>query len=1157
MSINSNPSPKLINDAPAVEDRLGAHKRIADTLCEIVTSNKGGKTIALEGEWGAGKSTVVNLMTQSLEESKDFKVVIYDAWVHSGDPLRRAFLNSVIDALLENKWLKDESYWTSTKEQLSRRKKDSEKKSTPIFTPFGQILLLFMLLLPLAGVVFSGLYMSLAKSGFTDFQISSATGIGLLISGCLSILPFLLVLSRAIYAWCSGNQSNDWALILNKSSVTESTSTIETPDPTTIEFQNVFQEVVTKSLDGNTRKLMLVIDNLDRLPQEEAELVWSMLRSFIDNPAYKMASWQERLWIVVPVASNSAQETDEKQTIKNEKFLEKVFQVRISLPPPVLADWKQYLISLLEKAFAENEKEYFSDIHRIYEAHIQETRKGQLSPTPRELVIFTNELVTLKMQWRDKFNLSYLAAYLLATRNKNVLSALQQREIPSLRTLRLLNATDVTKEFATIYFNVEDVNKAQQLLLRPVFENALTRGDGIPLLDNLIADNSAEHVIESVLGESLGDWAHQNPDLFFNTLTALNHVENHTLKGELSSRQFNFSKDFKNYVSTQGISAIRNWPALPVAIENCSTGISDFLELIQENEVEHVVIDAIKRMSGAYYTSQTVQNQIVPHEDNIGGWLKGFGEIIKNPRITPLLPSESSNSIKLPIPPKLWGKYCHKLGNDECILPAFIPDAGLDQLKNHIIEISIKQAKFNWDDFHAIKHEELLSNTEFVNSVITSISPQIYSQQTLPSVFLESTLWTILFLAEDNEVCHSKLSEIVNSGWLHHHLHAMVSQQENECAAILATSILKIRPGATLPVAVGNGNAGQNIIQKIVSASSDMLPIANEVATNIGNLSMHRLLIDMSIDAPTATGFISHANQKLSKSEEDQNEIYSSFSLSSVDNFADEVRAFANAAKTESMDSLAIQRDVVHFNIQNRDLLTLLIQEQSLELTNIVLYNIALTEGGKSNKKYIEKCINILNNINEATWGENISAFTWTVKTVTDLLNHKTKPKLGEPLRNALLNLAKSATKPSAEIKIETKHLISLVNALADVHKHSFADDVFGIVSQQGIVVSPTFWEKFGFAVSNAAQRLSIKGRTVRTVVRPMISRCDIPGLKWFATLLKESGIKQIDDDEIAINDLVGAAISYIHQSGVNAEMADSLREIVILLGHEDKLVTE
>jgi predicted KAP-like P-loop ATPase len=112
--------PKLLEDVPATKDPLGAHERIAKALARLINVEVGGKTISIEGVWGAGKSTVVRMLAEIVGKSSPIRVFIYDAWVHSGDPLRRAFLTSLIDTLLEIDWLPAEgSAWSRRRRRIS------------------------------------------------------------------------------------------------------------------------------------------------------------------------------------------------------------------------------------------------------------------------------------------------------------------------------------------------------------------------------------------------------------------------------------------------------------------------------------------------------------------------------------------------------------------------------------------------------------------------------------------------------------------------------------------------------------------------------------------------------------------------------------------------------------------------------------------------------------------------------------------------------------------------------------------------------------------------------------------------------------------------------------------------------------------------------
>lgn len=81
------------SDLASVVDELEAkpHQRVANAIVEALLHEQGGKVIGLIGDWGPGKSTIVEILRKELENS-NFKVFIFDAWQHKGDPLRRAFI---------------------------------------------------------------------------------------------------------------------------------------------------------------------------------------------------------------------------------------------------------------------------------------------------------------------------------------------------------------------------------------------------------------------------------------------------------------------------------------------------------------------------------------------------------------------------------------------------------------------------------------------------------------------------------------------------------------------------------------------------------------------------------------------------------------------------------------------------------------------------------------------------------------------------------------------------------------------------------------------------------------------------------------------------------------------------------------------------------
>jgi putative protein kinase ArgK-like GTPase of G3E family len=47
-------------EADSFEDRT--HDKIAETLCKLIKTEKGGVTVGLEGTWGSGKSAVISIL---------------------------------------------------------------------------------------------------------------------------------------------------------------------------------------------------------------------------------------------------------------------------------------------------------------------------------------------------------------------------------------------------------------------------------------------------------------------------------------------------------------------------------------------------------------------------------------------------------------------------------------------------------------------------------------------------------------------------------------------------------------------------------------------------------------------------------------------------------------------------------------------------------------------------------------------------------------------------------------------------------------------------------------------------------------------------------------------------------------------------------------
>ena len=215
----------LIPDAPNQEDQFGAHRRLANAIADLILSKeeKGGKTIGIEGNYGSGKSTVVNLLEKLLKPNKEIAVIFIDAWAHEGDPLRRTFLESIIKSLRDKEgWIKNDE-WIKREAELARRRKITDKTSYPQLSTFGTFSAINVLFIPISIALLN----NALKKGFSfnfinglinnyEFGFEGIIGFALSINPLLLYFVFKLFLyldsrmSPQVRKWLNSRLPNRW-----------------------------------------------------------------------------------------------------------------------------------------------------------------------------------------------------------------------------------------------------------------------------------------------------------------------------------------------------------------------------------------------------------------------------------------------------------------------------------------------------------------------------------------------------------------------------------------------------------------------------------------------------------------------------------------------------------------------------------------------------------------------------------------------------------------------------------------------------------------------------------------------------------------------------------------------------------------------------------
>lgn len=494
----------LIADKVSNDDAFG-HRGVADAIADMILNEERGCAIALTGAWGSGKSTVVGLLKDALEEtSEDVGTFVFDAWAHQGDPLRRSFLEKLIDFCIDrNDWIGDKEYWHEITEELAKRKEQTKTVSSPNLTTLGSVGAILLLLAPAALQLYAR----------NEFQYHPfLTGAGLF----FGVLPALLALSATLF-WSIKRRGKPEqvhplaSLFYTSSAIRTSTTSSKTIDPTSVEFEKRYRELLTRALRDSRRKLLIVVDNLDRVNHDDARSIWASMRVFFDPSTSRSTEWRNRVWVLVPFdpiaikflwdgdggATNGAQLATH--------FLDKAFQATFRVPPVILTNRRDYLLSQLRAAFPKHTETEFHDIFRLYD---RLACNGAEGPTPRNIKIFVNRLGSVHRQWQHRIPFTEQAAFVLwSERNESVFNVLPRSggrsAFPNLpETISALLDEGWPRNFAALYFNVDPKDAYQVLLSEPI-RKAIQARDKVKLVELEKALGFAE-VLESTIEDICG-----------------------------------------------------------------------------------------------------------------------------------------------------------------------------------------------------------------------------------------------------------------------------------------------------------------------------------------------------------------------------------------------------------------------------------------------------------------------------------------------------------------------------------------------------------------------------------------------------------------------------------------------------------------------------
>ena len=469
--------------ASAIKEHILDVDAIEDNNCTLP------RIIGIEGTWGSGKSNTLLQLDKKLGDNYYF--FTYDAWGNQEDLQRRSLLQQLTTKLIDDEMLVGDTSvnqvssaldftpkaikcsWKTRVEVLVSRKSATHNITVPTIYDSTKA---FVFMLLITGLIIP-LINSVKWSNVSWWYLPIA-----LVIAVLPALGFWRLMKYKHKKWMEEKDPQKkasligwtwkemWQMYQTSGRTDTSTFTISDIEPSVTEFRKWMTDLSNALVDK--RRLVIVFDNMDRLPSEKVRQLWSSIQTFFADKGYT------KVWCVVPFdrehlanAFSDANEEDKRLELTN-YFIEKTFPVVYRIPDPIITDYKMVFEKLFAKAFDERDDQEL--INRCY-------RLKYTKPNIREIISFINKLVAQTHEWGNNIQLTSMALFLLNQEDilkdpeQNIINRSYLRNFPGM----FEESEDLDTEISALAYGV-DKKDAGQLPMKNLINLALNKTDKTP-----------------------------------------------------------------------------------------------------------------------------------------------------------------------------------------------------------------------------------------------------------------------------------------------------------------------------------------------------------------------------------------------------------------------------------------------------------------------------------------------------------------------------------------------------------------------------------------------------------------------------------------------------------------------------------------------------
>jgi len=857
----------LIQDDPTFTDSFGGHERVVTAIHDLLLESNSGFSIGLEGTWGSGKSTIVNMLLAKLTSQNNFRHVLFDAWAHHGDPLRRSFLETLIQVLVDgsenNKGWIDKAFAEEKLDILQNRKKETIRRIFPNLEKKGAWLALGTLIIPIGlSMLNSAFRDGIVLTGPDSLQPSWKAIIGII----LSINPLIFIVIWA-FEWMLKKLSRktdkslleflNVGMFLNqKDDITERSEVIETPDPTSIEFEKMFNTLLDQALNTENNRLLIIIDNIDRVDPEDSLSILSTLQTFMDNTGRRSKEWKKRLWILLPYSFKGIEKVIGPEAAA---FIDKRFQIRFQVPPPVLTAYKQYLEDQLCVALPNHckaqETGTSSEFHEVYLVFEHFLSKGYVESTPRAIKLFVNQIGAIHRQWNDTIPLSHIAIYvILCVKKIKIVERVRKDSLLNEKSLfneeglfQFSDEETLTKSLVSLAFNIE-ADSAMQIVLEPLIKSSLSSGDSNTTKEYMEKYPDAFWLVSEKI--TFSDWLGA-PEKLLNCIEALSGLD--IQKDEIFPAQ---NRVINEIIKT--IKLINKW---------------DFLEESQILNIVHVV-DVIRPAHAAVFLF-TIMNKVVEDLTKGDEYLQNgnlVSELIETvaDALYPHYSEIELEHVELMVPGgiEFFLDVFSRIGSKENIKwinRTIKTEIGNNEAINQIKSI-IKAGKFRFSTTRSIFtcRSAISEFPQLENEILDAVHARLQTGQPVDHLEISPLyfyLWDCLKNKINQDKASTVLREVSENGLTFHYLARTWGKPQDRINARLIFTHMYFFPDLKIKEAHANApesNKGKNLVTETLFNSPEkheqLITILITMGVNYGGFSR---IHDLRKQVPASEAFVS------------------------------------------------------------------------------------------------------------------------------------------------------------------------------------------------------------------------------------------------------------------------------------------------------------